>query len=292
LGGMRAQPTFETIGPEILQEYLDTASDFAFELEVMKVLAAEKVNHEHGGSYVDASTSKVRQFDFRSWSNFRTYNLGVDLNLHLAIECKNLREYSPLLVHCVPRAEHESFHSILWNTGSEAGPLRCAGRSSRYPIGEPSGKSWAQVTKPTAANSRVNGSDEEIYQKWAQALASANDLLRIPGGEPPGGHRYCIALPVVVVPNAMLWMANYDENGQLTGPCRQIDHVAYFVNYDYQVPFGPTKASYTASHVEIFTLAGFIDLVAALSKTATFNQFFPDEVIWSVMASGQRGHRP
>ena len=288
---MRSTPAFETVGPEILQEYLDTASDFAFELRTKRALAEAKVEHEHGGSYVDSTTGKVRQFDLRAWVSSRT-SLNCAIELNLAVECKNIRDFNPLLVHCVPREEHECFHEISFNTGSEAGDLRCTGRDSRYKLGELTGKSWAQVNKPAKKDARVTGGDSEIYDKWAQALASANDLLRIPGGKPPGGYRYCIVLPIVGIPDGMLWMVEYDSTGNQVGDCKLTNHVSYFVNFSYKVRFANQMASYVASHIEIMTLSMFSGFADLLNKPSFLRELLPDHVIWSVMPQAQQGYRP
>ena len=49
-----------------LVEFLDTSSDFAFELACVKRLSELGYRCQHGGSYVDPVTKKARQFDIRA----------------------------------------------------------------------------------------------------------------------------------------------------------------------------------------------------------------------------------
>lgn len=107
-----------------------------------------------------------------------------------------------------------------------------------------------------------------------------------------GSNLYCVALPVVVVPDGMLWKVEYDHNGQQVDECKTAAQVSYFVDYAYKVRFAERFASFVASHVEIMTLQAFSDLVGSLEKTSVYNSFFPEPVIWSVMRPDQIGHKP
>ena len=49
-----------------LKEYLNSYSDFSFELSVLKMLRENDVSCEHGGLYEDPVTGKYREFDIRS----------------------------------------------------------------------------------------------------------------------------------------------------------------------------------------------------------------------------------
>ncbi len=53
----------DPITPADLVEFLNTTSDFGFEIKVMKVLAGLGFKLKHGGTYIDPVTEKPRQFD-------------------------------------------------------------------------------------------------------------------------------------------------------------------------------------------------------------------------------------
>jgi len=163
----------ETIGLDDLKEYLASASDFAFELEVLKTLRELGFECQHGGTYEDTQTSKLRQFDLCA-----SIKLGY-ANLYLAVECKQIGANFPLLVLRVPRRAEESFHDTLLTIdrkrrrlpGSVAIPametrgeaIRVADRNSLYPRDEPVGKSCAQVGRDN--NSNITGTDSDVFTR-------------------------------------------------------------------------------------------------------------------------------
>jgi hypothetical protein len=55
----------DPIGVAELTKYLETESDFDFELRVLHSLQDIGVNCEHGGHYEDPVTKKSREFDIR-----------------------------------------------------------------------------------------------------------------------------------------------------------------------------------------------------------------------------------
>lgn len=248
----------EAIERQDLVEYLQSESDFDFELSILRSLRARRLQCEHGGLYEDPVTGKAREFDIRA--------LAKDGNslVHLAIECKNIRSNFPLLVSRVPRTAAESFHqTILIGAGSHdvAHPFARNVRQhllekSVYALSEPVGKSIAQVGRldPSGA---ISASDSEVFDKWSQCLASANDLveraIRCP--RPSTGTAYLAVLPILVVPDDRLWAVDYDSDGKPLGPPERVSHCSVFVGKDYIVEFG-TSFQFTISHMDIMTLGG------------------------------------
>jgi hypothetical protein len=105
---MRKQPSKPVALEEAdLINFLDTQSDFAFELKTLKILNENGFCCEHGGTYHDPVTRKPRQFDIRATKVWQ------DLCMQLAVECKNLSDSSPLLILCVPRSPAEAFHEVV-----------------------------------------------------------------------------------------------------------------------------------------------------------------------------------
>jgi len=60
----------DSIKKDDLVEYLDSCSDFSFELSVLKMLRESDVDCEHGGLYEDPVTGKSREFDIRAIKQF------------------------------------------------------------------------------------------------------------------------------------------------------------------------------------------------------------------------------
>ena len=69
-----------------LIEYLDSSSDFSFELSVLKMLRESNIGCEYGGLYEDPVTGKSREFDIRATKTISNYRV------RLAVECKNIRD--------------------------------------------------------------------------------------------------------------------------------------------------------------------------------------------------------
>jgi hypothetical protein len=175
---MRKQPSMPVALTEAdLLKFLDTQSDFAFELKALKALNEKGFNCEHGGTYSDPVTRKPRQFDIRA------KNVWKDVCISLAVECKNLSDTSPLLVSCVPRSPAEAFHEVvpsfdvfhkgLYTMADEC--IRFSGETSIYKPDDPVGKSTERVAKKD--DGTFNSSDGDVYEKWAQAVSSAQDLI-------------------------------------------------------------------------------------------------------------------
>jgi len=155
-----------------LIEFLDTSSNFAFELRCLERLSELGFQCQHGGSYTDRVTNKARQFDIRA----QRENDG--LRILCAVECKHLSRSYPLLIMCVPRTADESFHEVVFSYHPDMMDKRqrtpfdlpkfyrknCHAirhPASDYGIGHPVGKSSAQVGKAQQDNTTV-ASDAEV----------------------------------------------------------------------------------------------------------------------------------
>ena len=208
-----AKPFQKELTAADLTDYVNSESDFAFEIRVIKELqkAGDVV---HGGTYTDAITGKSRQFDIR-------VTISNDWRVNrLAVECKNLKTTFPLLVSCLPRRDDEAFQhialsiDIAYHTFPEAdqGRIAClaneafvrtlsmANANCMYKTGEPVGKTLAQVGRDS--NNLFNVNDSEIYGKWSQALSSADDLVAMcPDDGKSKECSYCFSsvIPVLIV---------------------------------------------------------------------------------------------
>ena len=156
-------------------------------MRVLRQLRDLDFQCEHSGTYEDPVTGKSRQFDIRA----RKSSLGK-LQLALAVECKNIRPYNPLLLSAVPRTDAESFHDCIEFVATAHGNwTRCRrfpGTESAYPVGEWVGKKTDQIGRE--GNSAELVSDvSSTFEKLNQAVNSCRDLVRDYGStansEPP-----------------------------------------------------------------------------------------------------------
>ena len=252
-----------------LSEYLATADDFAFEREVYHVAHRLGFETEHAALYKDPVTGKPRQFDIRA--SFTS----ADNKIALAIECKGLTPDYPLLVSCVPRAHSEAYHEVLesgerinYIADAYTKPTRFVRTtqvaSDQHPCiypaghGQGVGKSMRQVKRETRGDRRgqmVGGDD--VFDKWTQALASlaeiiddgAEELRRI--SQPPQSLHQIAFLPVLVVSDGALWVADYSSEGAIQREPFQVAELTYFLGRKY--PLEPEGTSLTITHLHIIT---------------------------------------
>ena len=259
-----------------LLEYLDSYSDFSFELSVLKMLRERNIECAHGGHYDDPVTNKSREFDIRAAKTIDNSDAGkASKRVRLAIECKNIRDNFPILISCIPRQEEESHHEIAFVIEpniisriavmslqeSRANTVSLRGSHSLYKLNEPVGKSTVQVGR--ALDSSISFNDSELYEKWGQCLSSANDLVKriYWDGERSKVAYLSAVFPFVVVPNGRLWMVIYDEDGNRISDPTPTDRVSCFINKSYRMGTNTAGATMQISHVEVVTFDGMTAFV-------------------------------
>jgi hypothetical protein len=239
-------------------------SDFAFELRVLHQLRGLGFQCEHSGTYEDPVTGKFRQFDIRA-----NKNLGK-VHLALAVECKNIRPYHPLLVSAVPRTQAEAFHDrIDFTSVPNGGPSQCirlVGRESAYPVGESVGKKTDQVGRENMPDAGLVSDDSATFEKLNQAVNSCRDLVRYCGSTSQTPYLRVVA-PVLVVPDGVLWQVDYTANGTMTKKPRVIPATTLFLGLSWDFDRGDRlQIPYGMSHLEIWTPAGLDGRSAMLSN--------------------------
>lgn len=277
----------DPIGKADLIEYLNTASDFAFELRCLERLTSLGFQCQHSGSYTDPVTKKTRQFDLRAQKQFLEKR-----HVRCAIECKSLNESFPLLVMCVSRPPDESFHELILSYhpdmvdqnyprspayDKKCETVRVESPHSVYAAGAFVGKSCTQVGK--AGDDSIAANDAEVFNKWSQALASAADLAddATEKGEQRNGAFLSLILPVLVVPDGTLWRANYESNGARIDDPVQTDRCSFFVGQYYSPGF-LNGTSLTVSDLEFVTLSGLETLMKDILLPN--NSWFPIEELF------------
>lgn len=237
-----------------LSEYLESADDFQFELEVFRCCLQGGLPAEHGGTYQDPVTKKDRQFDIRMLIKNRRRLVK------LAIECKNLKTNFPLLVSRIPRRPEENFHMLIFSsriTGVRS--FRVSGPATVFEAGKLVGKSTAQVGRTPSTKKNIPGdlvtSDAEVYEKWTQALGSAFDLVYSSRGDyvTEGDAAVTVIFPVLVIPDETLWTVDYSADGQQLSAPKRSHECEVFLGKN----FDAGSLNYTTSHLLIFTKTKF-----------------------------------
>jgi hypothetical protein len=122
------------------------------------------------------------------------------------------------------------------------------------------------------ATGQLIGNDEVTFEKLNQAVNSCQDLVRNLSSNTLRGTKKAI-VPVLVVPEGLLWQVDYDEDGAMTTPPRQVSRAALFLDIAWTAPLSQGDIlSYRLSHIELVSLD-------ALAGAAEFwlgpNGFFP-----------------
>lgn len=255
--------------------YLKTTFDFSFELSVLEMLRNHNIDCQHGGTYEDPVTKKMRQYDIRALKKVGNFDR---IKVSMAIECKKIREEYPIIISSVPRVKAESYHQIaIYDKSSQARARVISIREqySIYKLNSLVGKDTKQYKRGKDGESSDN--DKDMFEKLTQCFNSSNDLISMGFDEINKSkdiHCRTIILPIVVVPNRMLWIAEYHANGErvdtkLTQQC------SYFVERPYKFGNNHFNDSMILSHLEIMTFDGLKEFVAtSLKDEATISETF------------------
>lgn len=269
----------DVITADDMAKYLET-SDFQLELDVFNALSRNGMSPAHGGTYTDPISGKDRQFDLRA-----SINHGI-CTLKLAIECKNLKPNFPLLISRVPRLGDEAYHQVILGR-QHSFPKDSAdiyqARGQIFRSREPVGKSATQVGKSAAegkkAQPQIANSDSETYEKWSQAIASANELIGNAGHSSIGTDSVnaTVVFPVLVIPDDTLWAADYGSDGSLILKPRQVDVSSLYLGKTVVV----RNIGYRISHLLIFTKSGFNNYLEQLRDyhSDEWEYLFPDNQV-------------
>ena len=202
-----AQLSKDPVGAGDLAQFVSERSDFAFEMQILRILRGAQFTCSHSGTYRDPVTDKIRQYDIRAVC------VSGRMRLALAVECKNLQDNSPLLLSAVPRSASESFHHVL-HTPRDA--IRTTTRAMTdndafYKAGQMVGKQTDQVGKDTTG--RLVSDDQATFDKMNQAVNSCADFVKDFGIGT--SDLMTVIVPVLVIPSNRLWQVEYDTDGHL-----------------------------------------------------------------------------
>lgn len=273
-----------------IREVVMREDDFGHEMRVGHLIRSiVGMQWQHGGTYTDPVTQKPRQFDYRCFLNKESACLS------LAIECKNLSSAVPLVICGTARRETEAFHDLIEArnghfrkrsatiVGLSSVTRRATGKSAFYPADHFVGKSLVRIQ--TDRKPMARSQDGDVYDKWAQALSSAVGLAEsacsFPNGATPPKLLVAI-LPIVVVPDTVMWSVSYDNDGNISSEPKQIEEGELFVGK--QIELGQKKTPlfhvFTFSHVHFFSLTGFQSFLSEMVKEdGAWKRLFTDESI-------------
>lgn len=277
------------ISKEDINEYLQNHSDFSFEIEVLRKFISTDFYCQHAGTYEDPVTKKTREFDIRASkyieldvphvdSNFT--EVALHLNLCFCVECKNLRDNFPLVVHCMPRDESECYLDLIWSSEPnyalkpylQSRRIRIEGDKCPYGKLDPVGKSCDQVGRRASQNGELIGNDADVFSKISQAINSSYDLVK-------QGHYasktdtdvVTIVVPVLVVPDERLWTVWYNKSGGIEQEPKLASNIEYFLEKKWVVgnPSFEYQIIYSISHMEIVQLSGIENMVQKYCNNET-----------------------
>ncbi len=260
---LRSDPITQTD----LDDFLKSEADFAFEMRTLSLLEKLGFRCDHGGTYTDPVTGKLREFDIRA-------RMGRGLcRLALAVECKNLRTNFPLLTHAVPRKETEALHTLVVFkqrvTASYPVPEYVMSFDSVYRPSDLVVKQVDQVGR--TLNNEFFTSDQQVFEKVSQSVNSSYDLVRAAffGNTTNAVHAI---LPLLVIPDHTLWLAEYTSSGEQKDAPREIDQCEVFLGKEWQIDLGPGRVCFRMSHVHVVTSAALEKTIHRLADGANSSE--------------------
>jgi hypothetical protein len=251
-----AQLSKEPVGASDLEKFVSERSDFAFEMQVLRILRDAQFTCSHSGTYRDPVTEKIRQFDIRA------VRVTGRMRLALAVECKNLQDNSPLLLSAVPRSASESFHHVLLTPlyGSRPATREMTADDAYYKAGQMVGKRTDQVGRDTTG--RLVSDDQATFDKMNQAVNSCRDFVQKFGNE--ASPLMTVIVPVLVLPPNRLWQVEYDTDGHLKQNPAPQSRGTLFLDHSWSA--GSERLvhlKYRISHLECLTSDGLKSWIAS-----------------------------
>jgi hypothetical protein len=254
-----------------INNYLEESSDFLFELEILKLLKDMDFETSHGGAYTDPIEGKIREYDIRAKKEL------FGCSISLAIECKNIKSFYPLLLQRTPCTKDESGINFIINR--HPNPSLTVFDHDYIPkINEFVGTSATQIGRLDDKSNSLKFSDSEIYTKWTQAINSCFDLVKNSFDEYyKSSNKLFIILPILVIPNERLWVVDFNtEKLQKSDPIKA-EYSCLYIGQSLGFKSDPQKyiiseLNFTANHLHICTkkgLSDFIDRIHQFVKDTT-----------------------
>jgi hypothetical protein len=287
-----AKPTAPTLTvslkPADVKRVILQDDDFGHEMRVGNIFGVirryvtssdNKIAPEHGGTYTDLHAGKPRQFDYR----FQIRNrYDKSRCVFLAVECKNLHESSPLVVCGRSRTHEEAYHTFIESSRTPPFSVTRKTGNSIYTLGEFVGKSLVRL-KNESSGQLKSASDSDVYDRWSQALSSSVELAERAGSLSNDSKNYpdypdkvlSMIMPVVVVPDGLLWKASYDQAGQISEDPALVEECEFFVGR-FRIEDSNSSQN-NLTHIHFVTLKGFSKLLTLIDECSDtyWNKLLP-----------------
>lgn len=265
----------DPITKEDITEYLEEYSDFSFEISVLRKLTLLGFSCEHAGTYEDPITKKTREFDIRA-RKVLIDDGDLQFNISLSVECKNLKNNFPLVVHCMPREENECYLDMIWATEphnyippyENAMRISLKNGDSPYEKLMAVGKSCDQIGRKPQ-NSELIGNDGDVFDKISQAINSAYDLIEESHyAAEKNIDVITLVIPVLVVPNDRIWSVWYKRTGEIEREPTIESSLEYYIGKSWLVgnPQSEFEKRYYLSHLEIIQIDNIDEMVNKFAR--------------------------
>jgi hypothetical protein len=261
----------DEITSDDINDYLDESSDFVFELETLKLLSNLGFRTSHGGTYVDPIEGKIREYDIRARKDLPGYSI------FLAVECKNIRPFHPLLLQRTPCTYEETKMDCFLNRPQKEPILP---EYSQIPTtGEFVGRSATQVGRLDNQSKTFKCSDSEVYSKWTQAINSCFDSFKNSFNECYlSSNKLFIFLPILVVPDGHLWVADFDLKSLQREEPKRTDYSCLYLGQNLNFKPNENEQKYiykelnfTINHIHVCTMQGISDFIEKNIYERAFN---------------------
>mgnify|MGYP000134852168 CR=1 FL=1 len=273
----------DAITQDDINKYLSSSSDFAFEVQVLRKLITLGFDCEHAGTYEDPITKKTREYDIRARKCLYSGN-DLQLNIILSVECKNLRNNFPLIMHCMPRIENEAYVDLIWSsfgpyTSNESICVRLENEDCLYRKFQAAGKSCDQVGRK-AHDGEIVGNDGDVFEKISQAINAAYDLVKeahLPSSEEI--FVVTVVIPVLVVPNERIWSVSYKQTGEIEQDPTRVKNIEYYIGKSWSIEHEGSLEQYYLSHLEIVQVDEINNMIEKYTQTPLFNSSKEKELL-------------
>ena len=246
----------------ILKNFQANASSFQFQRSLI-------TPPSHGGTYQDPKTEKTRQFDYRCKIVSGHQSQKTVL---LPVECKNLKAECPLVICGRDRDIQESYHHyIAKDRNGNPSILKVEQGASFYKPNSFAGKSISRL-KRNQKNELADVGDSDVYDSWSQALASSHDLVKDAIFAESETSVWSFIMPLVVVPNESLWIADYNDEGIIIDGPKPINQCSYYVDQRmmFEMPLGmslQTRLDFQITHIHFATMLGLVEILTQFANS-------------------------
>lgn len=290
---------------EKIGHLLKENSDFSFEMRVLNEVNKQGYKTEHSGTYLDPYTGMNREFDIRA-----TKMIDDDKEVRLSIECKNISSDVPVVIHSVPNSKLKSYHTLIiefedivkeleekesahsgfappimtnFLKGAAMASIKVEYSTdassnvykSNYSDFEYIGKSIDKIAIKNKGqkNEKFILNDEEIYNKYSQAINSVCDLIKDTDKKTDYPAPQYFIQPVFVVPDNSLLEIQYNDKGEIVeGSPKNVNRVPLYIGKNFsERELGRPCVDHEIRYLEVVTESGLKALLESYESNKDFD---------------------